>query len=94
MGTTVVFIEHSGGTARRASLETLGAAKAAGQTTVAVICDPDAGDFTIRSNSPCAPPGLTGCGLVGALDVGCGPVSVDEASWGKIKAAYRVGGSN
>jgi len=42
MGTTVVFIEHSGGNARRASLETLGAAKSAGQTTVAVICDPDA----------------------------------------------------
>jgi len=43
MGTIVVFVEHSNGAARRASLETLGAAKASGQTVVAVLCDPDAG---------------------------------------------------
>ena len=43
MGTIVVFVEHANGAARRASLETLGAAKATGNTVVAVVCDPDAG---------------------------------------------------
>ena len=43
MGTIVVFVEHAKGAARRASLETLGAAKASGQTVVAVVSDPDAG---------------------------------------------------
>ena len=54
-----------------------------------LFCDPDNGDFTIRSNSPCAPPGVTGCGLIGALGVGCGPVSVEPLSWGGIKGKYR-----
>ncbi|MBZ0269847.1 right-handed parallel beta-helix repeat-containing protein [bacterium] len=53
------------------------------------FCDADGGDFTLRSNSPCAPPGVTGCGLVGALPVGCGPVSVAAMSWGQVKGAYR-----
>ena len=54
-----------------------------------LFCDPEAGDFTLRANSPCAPPGATGCGLVGALPVGCGPVSVVEETWAGIKARYR-----
>ena len=54
-----------------------------------LFCDPDAGDFTLHSNSPCAPPGATGCGRIGALPVGCGPVVVKPWSWGKIKGAYR-----
>lgn len=54
-----------------------------------LFCDADNGDLTIRPDSPCAPPGITGCGLVGALPVGCGPVSVEAISWGKLKGAYR-----
>ncbi len=54
-----------------------------------LFCDPDIDDFTIRSDSPCAPPGVGGCGLIGALPVGCGPVSVEAKSWGQIKATYR-----
>jgi hypothetical protein len=54
-----------------------------------LFCDRDGGDFTLRSDSPCAPPGVTGCGLVGALPVGCDPVSVESLSWGKVKGAYR-----
>ncbi|MBZ0267813.1 hypothetical protein K8I85_06630 [bacterium] len=54
-----------------------------------LFCDPDNGDFTIQSISPCAPPGVTGCGLIGALPVGCGPVAVEAMSWGKVKGAYR-----
>jgi predicted outer membrane repeat protein len=54
-----------------------------------LFCDPENGDFTIRSDSPCAPPGVTGCGLVGALPVGCGPIALEETSWGAIKNRYR-----
>ena len=47
------------------------------------------GDFRLQSVSPCAPPGITGCGLVGALPVGCGPVALKRATWGVIKGMYR-----
>ena len=52
-----------------------------------LFCDPPQDDLTIRSDSPCVNHG--GCGLVGALDVGCTPDAVDAASWGTIKARYR-----
>ena len=55
------------------------------------FCGKDENNFTLESNSPCSPPGVTGCGLVGALPVGCGPTSVAPASWGEIKARYRSG---
>jgi len=51
------------------------------------FCAPTS-DFHLSSSSPCAPPGVTGCGLVGALPVGCGPISVEPESWGRIKAHY------
>jgi hypothetical protein len=54
-----------------------------------IFCNPSEGIFTIREDSPCAPPGITGCGLVGALPIGCDVVSITESTWGKIKAAYR-----
>ena len=54
-----------------------------------LFCDPDHGDFALQADSPCAPPGVTDCGQVGALPVGCGPVSVEAKSWGRIKAMYR-----
>jgi len=40
MTTIVVFVEHSGGSATRASLESLAAAKAAGGTVIAVVTGP------------------------------------------------------
>jgi len=55
-----------------------------------LFCDRDAGDFTIQSDSPCAPPGVTNCGLVGALPFGCGPVSLTPETWGRIKARFRT----
>jgi hypothetical protein len=59
-----------------------------------LFCDRLQSNFTLDANSPCAPPGSTGCGLVGAEDVGCGgAVSADEgtelSTWGKIKGLYR-----
>jgi hypothetical protein len=54
-----------------------------------LVDDDEDYDLHIRSDSPCAPPGVTGCGLVGALPVGCGPISIEELSWGAIKNRYR-----
>ena len=58
-----------------------------------LFCDPDLGDFTLHSNSPCAPgnhPDGAACGLIGALGVGCGPTTATEqTSWGEIKSMFR-----
>ena len=40
-----------------------------------LFCDADNSDFTIRSDSPCAPEFSHGCGLIGVLGVGCEPPS-------------------
>ncbi|GJM43385.1 MAG: hypothetical protein DHS20C21_02270 [Gemmatimonadota bacterium] len=53
------------------------------------FCDIASADFGLRSSSPCAAPGPTGCGLIGARPVACGPVSIEATSWSRIKAAYR-----
>ncbi|GJM44387.1 MAG: hypothetical protein DHS20C21_12290 [Gemmatimonadota bacterium] len=54
-----------------------------------LFCDADSGDLTLRADSPCAADAASGCGLVGALDVGCGAIRVEVSSWGQVKAAYR-----
>lgn len=43
-----------------------------------LFCSPPAGDFTLAQASPCAPPNSpAGCGLIGALGVGCvNPIGV------------------
>jgi hypothetical protein len=38
------------------------------------FCDPENGDFSLGSNSPCAPNEYSDCGLIGAFPVGCGIV--------------------
>jgi hypothetical protein len=52
-------------------------------------CGADADNFHVRSDSPCAPENSSGCGLIGALPVGCGPVSTTQRTWGRIKETYR-----
>ncbi|MEZ5066128.1 MAG: hypothetical protein R3B81_15450 [bacterium] len=52
------------------------------------FCDVAAGDFTLAENSPAAG-NLSSCGLIGALPIGCGTVSVEAETWGKLKALYR-----
>jgi hypothetical protein len=52
-------------------------------------CDAPNGDFTVFDTSPCLPVNSAGCGLIGAHDQGCGSVSVEFRSWGKIKEGYR-----
>ncbi len=54
-----------------------------------LFCDPEVLDFTVRSNSPCAPGNVPECGAIGAWPVGCGAINVESSSWGKIKALYR-----
>jgi hypothetical protein len=46
-------------------------------------------DYTLDSASPCSPAhSPTGCGLIGALGIGCG-AAVEPATWGRIKALGR-----
>jgi predicted outer membrane repeat protein len=56
-----------------------------------LFCDPDAGDFHISGDSPCANgDGAEGClcGLIGAYGPACGATPVESMSWGRIKARY------
>ena len=48
MSTIVVFVEHSEGSARRGSLESLGAAHATGSSVVAVLCGSGASDAAAK----------------------------------------------
>jgi hypothetical protein len=54
-----------------------------------LFCDPSAANYYLRSDSPCTAPNSDGCGLIGALDVGCGPVAMTPETWARIKAGYR-----
>jgi len=59
-----------------------------------LFCRPDLDDYSIASESPCAPENSGGCGLIGAFDVGCTATSVQEAhhvqtDWGSIKKLFR-----
>lgn len=51
------------------------------------LIDHDYGRLSLRATSPCAPE-QSGCGLIGALPVECIPVSVEQKSWGEIKATF------
>ncbi len=54
------------------------------------FCDPESLDFTVHSQSPAVVPLVGNCGpQIGAFGVGCGAVSVEASSWGKIKNHYR-----
>jgi hypothetical protein len=53
------------------------------------LCDPENGDLTLQTTSPCLPEHSDGCGLIGALGAGCGTVSITPESWGAIKSHYR-----
>lgn len=58
-----------------------------------LFCDAAAGDFTLRSDSPCLPgqhPDGYDCGLVGAFGEGCSaPTSVEHTTWGGVKSLFR-----
>lgn len=55
-----------------------------------LFCSPWSGDFTLRSDSPCAPQEGSTCGQIGAWPVSCdAPVLIVPVSWGRVKAAFR-----
>jgi hypothetical protein len=51
------------------------------------FCNPTS-DYRLKSSSPCVGNAHDG-GNIGALGVGCGPVSVRPVSWGKLKALFQ-----
>jgi hypothetical protein len=57
------------------------------------FCHLPSGDLTLYDISPCAPAlAPPGCGLIGALPVGCSTTSVrstQSTSWGAVKATFR-----
>ncbi|MGH2571550.1 MAG: hypothetical protein ACRDGR_10005, partial [bacterium] len=53
------------------------------------FCDPELGDFTVHPSSPCLAKNSGGCGDIGAFGVGCGTVSIEGRSWGRVKSLYR-----
>jgi hypothetical protein len=53
------------------------------------FCDPESGDFTVHDTSPCLAKNSGGCGDIGAFGIGCGIVSVEGRSWGRVKGLYR-----
>lgn len=54
-----------------------------------LFCDSEVEDLTLRVGSPCLAEDALGCGLIGAFEMGCGAISVEPMTWGRIKAAYR-----
>ena len=54
-----------------------------------LFCAPEAGNFMLQNNSPCAPENSPGCDGIGALGVGCGATSVETITWGRVKALHR-----
>lgn len=43
----------------------------------------------VQAGSPCAPGNTPGCGLIGALPVGCS-VAVQGVTWTRVKQLYRA----
>jgi nitrous oxidase accessory protein NosD len=58
------------------------------------FCSPMTGNFYLAEDSPAAP-GYNDCGaLLGAFPVACGPVPVENTTWGRIKSAYKDDSTN
>jgi len=45
-------------------------------------------DWSIRDDSPCAPD-VSGCGVIGAEDIGCYGTPCERVTWGELKARFR-----
>lgn len=53
------------------------------------FCDPDADDFTVAENSPLLADN-NACGVdIGAYGAGCGVISIEPRTWGRVKSLYR-----
>jgi hypothetical protein len=57
-----------------------------------LFCDPASGVYTVSSASLCLPENNPNCvDLIGAYGPGCGFVSIEPMSWGRLKGIYRTG---
>lgn len=62
-----------------------------------LFCDAAGGDFRLHEDSPCLPghhPGSADCGVIGALEAGCGAATsagegLQAQSWSLVKQGYR-----
>jgi hypothetical protein len=57
-----------------------------------LFCDPAVGDYGLMEDSPCAPTQQPTCGLIGALDVGCGATATEPSTWGLLKQRFEAPG--
>lgn len=57
-----------------------------------LFCAPSSGDFHVDGRSPCAPENSLGCGVIGALPVGCANPAVDRVTWGRVKSMFGSAG--
>jgi hypothetical protein len=54
------------------------------------FCDPESGDYRVRSTSTSlAENSPEGCGVVGNREPGCGTISLEPTSRGRVKGWYR-----
>jgi hypothetical protein len=53
------------------------------------FCDPEGLDFTVHDTSPAAAANSGTCGQIGAHGVGCGSVSIEPSTWGRVKQQFR-----
>jgi nitrous oxidase accessory protein NosD len=59
-----------------------------------LFCGAETSDFTLASESPCAPANAGACGLIGALPVSCTATGVaagrsEPATWSRVKTLFR-----
>jgi len=54
-----------------------------------LFCDPVVQDYHLEAGSPAAPAHSPVCGLIGALEVGCGTVPLSPETWARIKSLHR-----
>jgi hypothetical protein len=50
-----------------------------------MFCDAEGGDYTVHVSSPAAEENSPVCGQIGAFGIGCGSVSVESVTWGRLK---------
>jgi hypothetical protein len=54
-----------------------------------LFCGFEGDDFTLHSDSPCAPDSTPDCGLIGAWPVNCSSTPVEQTTWGALKSMFR-----
>jgi hypothetical protein len=54
-----------------------------------MFCNAEEGDYRVDVSSPAAEENSPVCGQIGAFGVGCGSVSVESVTWGRLKNLYR-----